>query len=831
MGISKYPRPGQRIAPATLAEFLDVPLPLEFRHFAAGRFEKLADLDETVWQHASSSKCRILAKLVLNQVHRNLTRVKNKQLPKLLQPTTQFDLDIEVRTFNCLNSRFQEDLRCLNELSIRDLLRLANFGVHTLVDLLVALESVTPKANKFEQLELDVVGAANKDPILASELPSEFRIEISRFPRKGQRIAPHTLAHILCAPVQDRRMGSLKFLDLDETVWEKFEPKTCRKFAAEVICRVKTFWSVIRDQLGGTRLPVPRTRNKPAFLQLQRRTFNCLREAGLLDAPARLAETTVGELFALPGFGVISFVDLLCALETPAITDQCISRQSLVAAHHLAKLKGAAGIRADDPRFGLMIKSLSVPGEDLKQIAEEISRSTTCSLPPREFTKRLKRILVRVSASRKLRLDEELRELLSFEPRARNREMAAVYLGWDGNGTHTFEEVGSQYGMTHEGVRQATRHVVGNLKAKRPFLPVLDRVLQAIAEEIPCPVERIESMLAEQNLCREGFQFAGVISAAEITGRVCPFIIEESDGLRFAFPRDQHGVVKILLQLARKSISRWGAATVEDIAAQVSEQVHRDLPAKLFRAVLCADQGFSWLDEPSGWFWLKSTTHNALLNQIQKVAVVAPRIHISELRAGVSRHHRREGFAPPQRVLLALCAQAGGYGIEGNFVVANKSLDRREVLSDTESIIVDVLHEHGSIMQRPKLEELCVGKGLHRDTFQIHLSYSPVIVRYARGVYGLRGAQIPPGLAESMVEMRRKTRVLSDYGWFPDGRIFLSYKLSKGSLSNGIVSVPAGMKTYLQGEFRLLIADGQSAGRLVVKDTQAWGLASRRGTR
>ena len=38
------------------------------------------------------------------------------------------------------------------------------------------------------------------------------------------------------------------------------------------------------------------------------------------------------------------------------------------------------------------------------------------------------------------------------------------------------------------------------------------------------------------------------------------------------------------------------------------------------------------------------------------------------------------------------------------------------------------------------------------------------------------------------------------------------------------MSVPAGMKSYLQGEFGLIIVDGQSAGRLVIKDTQAWGL-------
>lgn len=111
-----------------------------------------------------------------------------------------------------------------------------------------------------------------------------------------------------------------------------------------------------------------------------------------------------------------------------------------------------------------------------------------------------------------------------------------------------------------------------------------------------------------------------------------------------------------------------------------------------------------------------------------------------------------------------------------------------------------------------------------RRSHHHRLAYSPVLARYAPGVYGLRGAQIPPGLAESLVESRRRTRVLADYGWLPDGRIHLSYKLSEGALSNVIVSVPVGMKSYLQGEFKLLIADGQCVGRLVVKDTQAWGL-------
>ena len=805
-----------------------MPVPAEIGHFAAGRFEKLADLDQTVWLYAHASACKVLAKLVLSQVQRSLIRrpevVESKGLPKLRRPTPPSALTIEVRTFNCLRRRFGEDLSPLNELCIRDLLPLAGFGAHTLVDLLVALESFTTKASQPDLLESERVPGTNTNPFSVAELPSEFRVEISRFPRKGHRIAPRALSHILDFPAKDRRMGSLKLQDLDESAWERFESKTCHKLASEVLNRVKQFHSHLRGQLGGTRLPMPQTKGKPAVLQLQQRTFNCLEEAGLLKNPARLAEMTFSGLFVMPGFGDTCLVDLLCALETQAATGHRTTARVLAIAHQLVKLKESTRIRADDPRLGLMIQSLAVPGENLKQIAEEIIRSSTCASSPRLFAHHLNEILLKVRASKRLRLEDELAELLYFEPKPRNREVVAAYLGWDGKGTHTLEEIGSRHGLTRERVRQITKHLVDILKTKSSFLPVLDRTLQAIAEEIPCSVDRIESMLKERNLSTTRFRYAGVISAAEITQSRCVFVVENVGGVEYAVPHDQKGVAKAVLQLARKSISHWGASTIEDIAAQISDLLHRDVSPKFVRAVLCAQHRFSWLDEPSGWFWLKSTARNALLNQIQKVVSVAPHIHVSELRAGVSRHHRREGFAPPKRVLITLCAQAGDYAIEGDSVFARTPLNHKEVLSNTESIIVDVLHEHGPLMQGPKLEALCVGRGLLRDTFYIHLTYSPVITRYARGVYGLRGAKIPPGLAESMIELRRKTRVLGDYGWLSDGRIFLSYKLSEGSLSNGIVSVPSGMKSYLQGEFGLLIADGQSVGRLVIKNTQAWGL-------
>jgi hypothetical protein len=59
-----------------------------------------------------------------------------------------------------------------------------------------------------------------------------------------------------------------------------------------------------------------------------------------------------------------------------------------------------------------------------------------------------------------------------------------------------------------------------------------------------------------------------------------------------------------------------------------------------------------------------------------------------------------------------------------------------------------------------------------------------------------------------------------------------AYTLSSGTISNGIVTVPKGMKQHLSGPYELRVAGGAPIGQLVVKNSQAWGLGplfTRRG--
>jgi hypothetical protein len=421
-------------------------------------------------------------------------------------------------------------------------------------------------------------------------------------------------------------------------------------------------------------------------------------------------------------------------------------------------------------------------------------------------------------------LEEELAGLLPYERNPRNREMVLKYLGWDGRGTRTLESVGGEYRLTRERVRQICDRHVEYLKMHRAFLPVLDRTLKFLGESVPGLVEELEAKLATAGISDSPFRLDGIQRAAEILARTCPFAVEVASGKSYALSQSSTGLAAKVVQIARKSISHWGVTTVEDVTAQVREANGAAVDPGFVTKVLKAQDDFEWLDEAAGWFWLRSAKRNALLTQIDKVLSVAPQIPVSELRTGASRHHRREGFAPPQRVLLALCKRLPGYRVDQTIVSADSVLKWEDTLADTERTLAGVLQEHGPVMERQRLEELCSERGLKRDTFYIHLTYSPIIERFAQGVYGLRGSPVPPGLAESLIVPRSKSKLIKDYGWTDDGSLEVSYRLSKAAISSGVVGVPAGIRQYVQGRFTLKTADDTQIGAFVIKDTSGWGL-------
>jgi hypothetical protein len=806
MGISRYPRPGHRIAPVTLTDVLDVPIPRRLKMGGLARDIKLYNLDETIWKRFDLEACQQLSEAIVEQVRLVLPtladKLKTRHLPL---PSGQIELkflELEVRTYNCLvSAAFGENPHYFNEYTIGKLIKLRGFGARSLVDLLTSLESMNPLA---EQSGF-VTGEAH-----------EINLEVT----------PETLQTLVT-----RRANGIK--PIPQRFYEQSIPK----------------------------LPEGIKLND---LELRIRTYNCLRKAGYSNKLQSLTGKPICELLKIRGFGSDCLIDLLTALhpfltytkqtsqtrsanksnfkgkrsqgrlflaqqELDFVTAQKVSNEDVIReAKRLRRMSDTKRIRRDDLRLGQLLRAIDITAKNALEVADKLITGANVPANSATAVHLLQGLRKSIRALSKMTLEDEIKGLLVGVGSQRNQSIIAQRFGWDGSEGATLQEVGDSLNLTRERVRQVCNRLSKHLEGKTVFSPTLDHALNFVSCHIPDVADEIELKLIAEGIANGHFRLEGIINAAELLGRGVPFSITKVGGKRLVLAPNMENATNVIAQTARRAIEHWGVTTILDIAAQVAERTDLSIDAELVRNVLSEKEDFQWLDEADGWFWLSSVPRNRLLNQIEKILSVAESIDVSELRAGISRHHRMKGVAPTKRVLLELCRQTSWCRVEDRTVIADPPLNWEETLSDIEQFMVLVLKEHGPVMGRSKFEELCINLGINRVTFYAYLKYSPAITKYAISVYGLRGVPVPPGVIESLKPdfSRRRGRVLMDYGWTPQGKVWIGYKVSEAMLKSGVIVVPGPMKRFIAGEFTLKTEDGLPVGRLVVKESSAWSLGS-----
>jgi hypothetical protein len=227
---------------------------------------------------------------------------------------------------------------------------------------------------------------------------------------------------------------------------------------------------------------------------------------------------------------------------------------------------------------------------------------------------------------------------------------------------------------------------------------------------------------------------------------------------------------------------------------------------------------------------LRSVCKHGLPKTIEKILSVAGSLPVEELRAAVARNRRMWKSPPPEEVLLEFCRQMPGVQVDGRQVYSPLPHDWRQTLSGVEARLVQVLREHGPVMERGALEDLCVSGGMNRFSFHAFVASSPVIVQCGHSVYGLLGTKVSPEAVRALVARRRAerapARVLDGFGRTDDGKVWLSYRFSKAASTYAVITVPAMLKDAIHGQFRLLSPTGQPVGTLTAKDGRAWGVGA-----
>lgn len=439
-------------------------------------------------------------------------------------------------------------------------------------------------------------------------------------------------------------------------------------------------------------------------------------------------------------------------------------------------------------------------------------------------------------------LERELIDIFAVAPYQRNREILIGYYGWADGRQHTLTEIGAQFGITRERVRQVCAKLTRRPDIADTPAPTMDRALALIADRLPCSAARLEAELIEQGLTAVGLSVENIAVAARLLGRPTPFEVvavepsspEQIDS-RIVVGTEQVKSVAAVADLAKKEVYFHGLATVERIERAISPRAKRGKRAafdgsRLVREILPLVAGFCWLDESSGWFRLQTVHRHGLPKAIDKVLAVAGAVTAGRLRAALSRNRRLWKTPPPENVLLEFSRRMPDVRVEGDRIISDPPRDWRKSLTGVEARLVAMLLEHGPVMERGQMEDLCVAEGMNRFSFHAFVSWSPVIAQFGHSVYGLLGAEVSDGEVKRLLKCRNagraNHRVLSRHGRTDDGRVWLAYRLSKAASTYAVITIPAALKGTVSGRFEFLDADGRAIGALATKDGRAWGLGA-----
>ena len=457
--------------------------------------------------------------------------------------------------------------------------------------------------------------------------------------------------------------------------------------------------------------------------------------------------------------------------------------------------------------------------------ADELAKQHSAALTL--IRKRIRKQLYAVDSS--AGLEAEVISAITAVVKANDQPKVELWLGLDQRSPPTLQSVGEAAGVTRERIRQIVSRAQSRLQAASLEMRRLRAAIKCLEEAVILSDHAVVQLLNNEGLANGRVSVRGLLRAADLFGVANELSQERVGESEFVGLSRGRAVLKAVRRAGRRAVEKWGCSTIDEVAAEADSSQKHVVTPELVRDVMVTQPGFRWLDQDSGWFWLKDMPRNRLLNKVDKILATSPQIDLAALREGIARHYRMDGFSPPTRVLRTLCNQLEDCEVVGGEIIVDKRprLPAKE-LSEHEQTMLAVFREYGPVLSYADTRQHCIDAGLNATTASIYIGNSPVLRRLTAGVYTVIGAAVSPGEVEAVsktIMRSRRTRVSQDYGWEPDGSaVWATYKISEGMLRSGVVAVPAGIKKYITADgYDLYGRDGAKVGRIGMGDSSMWG--------
>ncbi len=420
-------------------------------------------------------------------------------------------------------------------------------------------------------------------------------------------------------------------------------------------------------------------------------------------------------------------------------------------------------------------------------------------------------------------LEDELVQLLSVIDNNRYREIFAQRYGINGNRPLSLQHIGDNFGgLTRERIRQITYRCGRMISQRSWHLPIFDKAINLIFNRVPCSDQELRQELRENGVCRGDFSIEGIVATALVLGKPLT-IFTGGKGFSNVWLREGDGnIAKKVLSLAKKMMSTFGLVTFDFLVDEIDRLEGVKITKGFVQTIVEVQPQFRILDLVSGWFWFH-TNRNRLLNVLRKIFSVADRVHVSEVRLAIQRFRRLNGFAPPQRVILSFCNLLPEFGVDESFILRAPGVSADGWIEGVEQLFAAVLAENGGMLDRIRLEEECLKRGMNIHTFIIYLYTTPILLQLGRGVFGLVGADTTADQIASMELKRSNFKAVTHYEWLPNGNMRIEYRVTDSMLYMGFFPVPRPICEYLDGPFGLVDSDGDTLGTLKIKAEKHMG--------
>ena len=335
-------------------------------------------------------------------------------------------------------------------------------------------------------------------------------------------------------------------------------------------------------------------------------------------------------------------------------------------------------------------------------------------------------------------LEEELETFFKSDINTKRKQIVRQLLGWHGGEGVTLEESGQRFDLTRERIRQI---VATSLRPLMPPLrPFFENAINLIAQSVPIFADDAETALVTAGIARTGLKIRGLERTAEYLGISLPWSTTlDLTSKRVVINPIVMAEIRSFCSTARRRVSHYGTTTKSYVRSNCDTEIRRD-NIDTYCSFL---EGLIWLDTQHEWFWLP-TKRNTILNRLAKILGITQRLAVEAAHSAVLRDRRTAEVELPLDVFANLCNAQTWCKVDGSNLVAGEiipTVERGEGEEDTdETVVIEILLQGGPFMRRRDIWTMAHAGGVEKVSFDRVLGDSSAIIKPAREIYGLIGA-------------------------------------------------------------------------------------------